>query len=140
VKRCNAENKKEKLAHLCSIVQGSFLELPFVANTFDGCYCIEAACHAPDPVELYTQVRAPSGACGAAPPKCMRVYGARCMLHARCMMHEGCRVHRPLWHPHLDHTHSQPGPWPMPATTLLPTALRLTRGAPLLSLAHRCTR
>ena len=57
MKRCNAENKKEKLAHLCSIVQGSFLELPFEANTFDGCYCIEAACHAPDPVELYTQVR-----------------------------------------------------------------------------------
>lgn len=56
VKRCNAENKKEKLAHLCSIVQGSFLDLPFEANTFDGCYCIEAACHAPDPVELYTQI------------------------------------------------------------------------------------
>ena len=58
VKRCNAESKKEKIDHLCSIVQGSFLEMPFEDSSFDGCYCIEAACHAPDLTTLYKEVRA----------------------------------------------------------------------------------
>mmetsp|Transcript_35328 Transcript_35328/g.49055 ORF Transcript_35328/g.49055 Transcript_35328/m.49055 type:complete len:234 (+) Transcript_35328:1300-2001(+) len=56
VKRCKEENKSSKLDHLCDIVQGSFLEMPFEKNTFDGCYCIEAACHAPDIVALYKEI------------------------------------------------------------------------------------
>jgi len=56
VKRCNDENKKAKLDHLASVVQGSFLEMPFPAASFDGCYCIEAACHAPEPELLYKEV------------------------------------------------------------------------------------
>lgn len=56
VKRCNEECKKQKLDHLASVVQGSFLEMPFPENSFDGCYCIEAACHSPTLLELYKQV------------------------------------------------------------------------------------
>eukprot|EP00959_Pyramimonas_sp_CCMP1952_P161249 3371877-Pyramimonas_sp.AAC.1 len=31
--------------------------MPFGENTFDGCYCIEAACHAPEILVLYKQVK-----------------------------------------------------------------------------------
>mmetsp|Transcript_36001 Transcript_36001/g.78555 ORF Transcript_36001/g.78555 Transcript_36001/m.78555 type:complete len:372 (-) Transcript_36001:383-1498(-) len=56
VSRCKAENAKAGLSNQCDIVQGSFLEMPFPANSFDGCYCIEAACHAPDILVLYKQI------------------------------------------------------------------------------------
>lgn len=56
VKRCTDENIKAGLNDLCNIVQGSFLEMPFSANSFDGCYCIEAACHAPILADLYKEI------------------------------------------------------------------------------------
>lgn len=56
VKRCNTECKQQKLDHLCEVVQGSFLEMPFPVASFDGCYCIEAACHAPVLADLYKEI------------------------------------------------------------------------------------
>jgi len=55
VKRAREHNKRAGLEPQCSVVQGNFLELPFPEGTFDGAYCIEAACHAPKLVELYAQ-------------------------------------------------------------------------------------
>jgi len=44
------------LSHMCHIVQGDFMQLPFENNTLDGAYAIEATCHAPDRVACYKQV------------------------------------------------------------------------------------
>ena len=86
VKRARAHNANAGLATQCTVVQGNFLALPFPPATFDAAcvpavstavchaavfaggvaadawrvlrrrYCIEAACHAPTLVELYSQV------------------------------------------------------------------------------------
>ena len=56
VKRARGHNEKAGLATQCTVVQGNFLALPFAENTFDAAYCIEAACHAPRLIELYSQV------------------------------------------------------------------------------------
>jgi 24-methylenesterol C-methyltransferase len=56
VKRATEHNVAAGLATRCTVVQGNFLALPFAPATFDGAYCIEAACHAPKLVELYAQV------------------------------------------------------------------------------------
>mmetsp|Transcript_31767 Transcript_31767/g.38384 ORF Transcript_31767/g.38384 Transcript_31767/m.38384 type:complete len:374 (-) Transcript_31767:498-1619(-) len=56
VERCTAENIKTGASKLANVVQGSFLEMPFPDNHFDGCYCIEAACHAPVLEDLYKEI------------------------------------------------------------------------------------
>lgn len=40
----------------CKSVQGDFMEMPFGDETFDGAYAIEATCHAPDRVGIYSQI------------------------------------------------------------------------------------
>ena len=37
-------------------MQGDFLNMDFEDNTFDGAYCLEASCHAKDPVKLYAEI------------------------------------------------------------------------------------
>ena len=56
VKRAREHNARAGLSTQCTVVQGNFLALPFPAETFDAAYCIEAACHAPTLIELYSQV------------------------------------------------------------------------------------
>ena len=38
------------------LVQGDFLDLPFGNDSFDAAYAIEATCHAPDRVKVYSEV------------------------------------------------------------------------------------
>ena len=40
----------------CRSVQGDFMEMPFKDDTFDGAYAIEATCHAPDRVGVYSEI------------------------------------------------------------------------------------
>ncbi|KAI2496188.1 sterol 24-C-methyltransferase [Fragilaria crotonensis] len=40
----------------CRSVQGDFMQMPFEHGTFDGAYAIEATCHAPDRVGVYSEV------------------------------------------------------------------------------------
>jgi 24-methylenesterol C-methyltransferase len=58
VERCNKLNKEAGVADLTAIKQGNFMDLDkvFAANTFDGAYAIEAACHASNTAALYAQV------------------------------------------------------------------------------------
>lgn len=46
-------------AHLddrCRLVQADFHKLPFAEATFNSCYSIEACCHSPDRVDVYSEV------------------------------------------------------------------------------------
>jgi len=56
VGRARKHNESAGLGSQCKVVQGNFLEMPFKPATFDGAFCVEAACHAPDLSELYTEV------------------------------------------------------------------------------------
>eukprot|EP00244_Chara_vulgaris_P011650 TRINITY_DN5875_c0_g1_i1.p1 TRINITY_DN5875_c0_g1~~TRINITY_DN5875_c0_g1_i1.p1 ORF type:complete len:394 (+),score=62.76 TRINITY_DN5875_c0_g1_i1:341-1522(+) len=56
IDRANALNKKSKLDHLCSLVQGDFLNMPFEDATFDAAYSIQATCHAPTLKDVYGQI------------------------------------------------------------------------------------
>eukprot|EP00559_Dactyliosolen_fragilissimus_P002420 CAMPEP_0184862972 /NCGR_PEP_ID=MMETSP0580-20130426/8178_1 /TAXON_ID=1118495 /ORGANISM="Dactyliosolen fragilissimus" /LENGTH=394 /DNA_ID=CAMNT_0027360999 /DNA_START=20 /DNA_END=1204 /DNA_ORIENTATION=- len=40
----------------CRSVQGDFMELPFEDSSFDAAYAIEATCHAPDRVAVYSEI------------------------------------------------------------------------------------
>lgn len=55
VKRCNILNERYGLAHLCSVVKGDFMKLPFEDNSFDVVYAVEATCHAPDRVKCFSE-------------------------------------------------------------------------------------
>ncbi|CAN7130424.1 unnamed protein product [Brassica rapa subsp. narinosa] len=56
VKRAKLHNKKAGLDHLCDVVCGNFLQMPFDDNSFDGAYSIEATCHAPKLEEVYAEI------------------------------------------------------------------------------------
>lgn len=55
-RRGAAWNKVEGLQGLVSFVNGSFLDMPFEDEEFDGAYAIEATCHAADRVKCYSEV------------------------------------------------------------------------------------
>lgn len=40
----------------CRSVQGDFMKMPFDAEQYDGAYAIEATCHAPDRVGVYSEI------------------------------------------------------------------------------------
>lgn len=40
----------------CRSVQGDFMEMPFKDSTYDAAYAIEATCHAPDRVGVYSEI------------------------------------------------------------------------------------
>lgn len=48
--------KQQKLAGSCRLVQGDFHKLPFQDETFDGCFSIEATCHAPDRRVVFKEI------------------------------------------------------------------------------------
>ncbi|KAM0055035.1 putative methyltransferase [Helianthus debilis subsp. tardiflorus] len=56
VNRAKAHNKKAGLSHLCDVVCGNFLNMPFEDETFDGAYSIEATCHAPKLEDVYSEI------------------------------------------------------------------------------------
>ncbi|KAJ7537229.1 hypothetical protein O6H91_12G103900 [Diphasiastrum complanatum] len=56
VARARNHNKKARLDHLCEVICGNFLQMPFADNFFDGAYSIEATCHAPQLREVYAEI------------------------------------------------------------------------------------
>ena len=58
VERCLKLNKAAGVSDLTAIKQGNFMDLDkvFEANSFDGAYAIEAACHASNTAALYKKV------------------------------------------------------------------------------------
>jgi 24-methylenesterol C-methyltransferase len=56
VARARSHNKKAGLDHLCEVVCGDFMNMPFEDNSFDGAYSIEATCHAPVLQDVYAEV------------------------------------------------------------------------------------
>jgi sterol 24-C-methyltransferase len=57
IKRGDKHNSDAGLAHLCSFQKADFMKLPFEDNTFDAIYAIEATCHAPDKLALFTELK-----------------------------------------------------------------------------------
>jgi len=56
VGRGNDLIRQQKLAGSCRLVQGDFHKLPFQDESFDGCFSVEATCHAPDRRVVFREV------------------------------------------------------------------------------------
>ena len=54
--KCAAYNGKAGLDHLCSVLQGDFMNIPAEDGSFDGAYQIEAFPHAPNKTAAYAEV------------------------------------------------------------------------------------
>jgi len=55
VKVGNRYNEQKNLTEIAKITQGDFMNLPWEDETFDGVYCIESTCHAPDKVACFKE-------------------------------------------------------------------------------------
>jgi sterol 24-C-methyltransferase len=56
VDRGNTLSVQQGAADRVKLVQGDFMKLPFEDNSFDAVYAIEATCHAPDRVGVYSEI------------------------------------------------------------------------------------
>merc|ERR1711998_247691 len=56
VQRGNTLSREQGASDRVNLVQGDFMKLPFPDNSFDGVYAIEATCHAPDRVGVYSEI------------------------------------------------------------------------------------
>jgi sterol 24-C-methyltransferase len=56
IKRGDKHNTDARLAHQCSFQKADFMNLPFENDAFDALYAIEATCHAPDRLKLFTEL------------------------------------------------------------------------------------
>ncbi|KAK4044438.1 S-adenosyl-L-methionine-dependent methyltransferase [Parachaetomium inaequale] len=57
VERGTALTKEAGLDKLVSLVHGDFLKLPFPDESFDAAYSAESLCYAPDPAEVYREIK-----------------------------------------------------------------------------------
>lgn len=53
---CQQQGLAGQGAGQVQVIQGDFMKLPFEDNSFDGVYAIEATCHAPDRVGVYSEI------------------------------------------------------------------------------------
>ena len=56
VRRGNQLSEQQGASDRVTLVQGDFMKLPFPDNHFDGVYAIEATCHAPDRMGVYSEI------------------------------------------------------------------------------------
>src|SRR3954453_11527552 len=56
IDRGNKHNDKAHLSQQCSFLKADFMKLPVSDKTYDAVYAIEATCHAPDKVKLFTEL------------------------------------------------------------------------------------
>jgi sterol 24-C-methyltransferase len=56
IKRGNEHNRKAGLDGQCSFMKADFMKLPVPDASYDAIYAIEATCHAPDKVKLFTEL------------------------------------------------------------------------------------
>jgi len=55
IERGNSHNAKAGLSERCSFVKGDFMKMPLEDESFDAVYAIEATCHAPDRVPVFSE-------------------------------------------------------------------------------------
>lgn len=56
IRRATEHNAAAGLSTRCDLRKGDFMRLPFDAESFEGCYQIEATCHAPDRVGVFSEI------------------------------------------------------------------------------------
>jgi sterol 24-C-methyltransferase len=56
VQRGRRYNQIAGLANRCSFILADFMSIPVPDNSYDAVYAIEATCHAPDKVKLFTEI------------------------------------------------------------------------------------
>jgi sterol 24-C-methyltransferase len=56
IKRGDEQNADAGLAGTCRLQKADFMDLPFDDASFDAVYAIEATCHAPDKLELFSEL------------------------------------------------------------------------------------
>jgi sterol 24-C-methyltransferase len=56
IKRGTKQNQDAGLADRCSFMKADFMKLPVPDKSYDAVYAIEATCHAPDKVKLFTEL------------------------------------------------------------------------------------
>lgn len=54
--RAKLLTKEARLEHLLSYVKADFMQMPLQDNTYDAVYSIEATCHAPDRLGVYSEI------------------------------------------------------------------------------------
>ncbi|VBB74096.1 Putative SAM-dependent methyltransferases [Podospora comata] len=57
VERGTQLSKQAGLEGKVTIVQGNFVKLPFEDESFDAAYSVESLCYAPDPAEVYREIK-----------------------------------------------------------------------------------
>jgi sterol 24-C-methyltransferase len=56
IERGTRQNRAARLDGQCSFLKADFMKLPVPDGTYDGVYAIEATCHAPDKVKLFSEI------------------------------------------------------------------------------------
>jgi sterol 24-C-methyltransferase len=56
IKRGTKHNEQAGLAGRCSFLKADFMKLPVPDRTYDAVYAVEATCHAPDKLALFTEL------------------------------------------------------------------------------------
>jgi sterol 24-C-methyltransferase len=56
IKRGTKQNQDAGLAQRCSFMKADFMKLPVPDKSYDAIYAIEATCHAPDKVKLFSEL------------------------------------------------------------------------------------
>src|SRR5262249_29827838 len=56
IKRGTKQNQEAGLAHRCQFLKADFTHLPVGDASYDAVYAIEATCHAPDKVALFSEL------------------------------------------------------------------------------------
>ncbi|MSP63767.1 MAG: methyltransferase domain-containing protein [Myxococcales bacterium] len=56
IKRAKEHTEHAGLTGLCEYFKADFMQLPVAAGTYDAVYAIEATCHAPDKLKLFTEL------------------------------------------------------------------------------------
>ncbi|MBK8592432.1 MAG: methyltransferase domain-containing protein [Sandaracinaceae bacterium] len=49
-------NAEARLDHLCRGIKGDFMKMPLADQSYDAAYAVEATCHAPDRVGVYSEI------------------------------------------------------------------------------------
>jgi len=56
LEKVRSHNQQAGLSHLCSGFKGDFMKLDVADRTYDAAYAIEATCHAPDKVAVFSEI------------------------------------------------------------------------------------
>jgi len=57
IERGKRLNEQAGLSSLCSFIKADFMQVPAEDETYDAIYEVEATCHAPDKVGIYTEIK-----------------------------------------------------------------------------------